>query len=260
MIKTKRLFILLIISLFSTFQFAFAQSVNNQESGIFPLTNSNINGESIFGISFSELGFEDPIVLQGPYQEASIVFSIPQDWRVNSPVQLVINVDSEFQSLMEAFTTEDIADPQVNKRGILRVELNGNKVGEAVLEQSETSTLFFDIPPYIFDGNPNDIEMTISWDSEIACQHGVSTFINVALDSKIQIPYIAQEIDPQLSDFPAPFYSKNNLDPSPMVLVVPENPDEDELSALIAVSAGLGKQTNGAVSYEVFFINEESDI
>lgn len=256
MIKIKRIFIFLIVLLFSSVQFAYAQPIIAQESGLFSSLNSYINGESVFEISFAELGFQDAIVLQGPYQEISTIFSLPQDWRVNSAVSLEMNVESEFQSLLEVFTKEDISDLQLNKRGILRVELNGSKVGEAVLEQNGTISLGFVITPDIFENNPNDIKMTISWDSESACQQSVSSIINISLNSKIQIPYVVQEIDPQLSDFPGPFYSKNNIDPSPMALILPNNPDEDEFSALVAVSAGFGKQTDGKASYEVFFISE----
>jgi hypothetical protein len=46
-----------------------------------------------------------------------------------------------------------------------------------------------------------------------------------------------------LSAFPAPFYTPHALKTYPIALVIPDQPDEDDLSALLAVSAGLGKQT-----------------
>jgi len=211
-----------------------------------------------FELSLFDMGFEEPAILHGPYQEISTVFAIPMDWDIVSDVNIELKVNSKFQALLEALTPNDNSENLISGEGVIRVDINGIPVNETTLVLSGESTIAFDVAASNFKQNSQENELTISWDSEIACRYSINSILVIDPSSRLLIPYENKQVDPQLSDFPKPFYLENVVLPSPLAIVLPENPDEDDLSALMAVSAGLGKHSNDKLSYQVLLSDEIS--
>ena len=255
MIKSKCIVPFVLLLIFSSTQVGFAGCDIFQDFQ----SNQMLSGtgqEQTATLTLADLGIQDPVVLRGPFQEISVFFTLPPDWDVTSPVQFEFQVESEFQSLMEAFTSDEISERPANAEGFLRFDLNGISVGEVVLDQSGELPVSFTTAPGAIKQNSTENELTISWDSGIACQYSISTVLTINPSSRIEIPYKYKEVERKLSKFPKPFYSRSDINPYPVALVLPENPERDDLSAMLAVSAGLGKLTNGGISYEIFLMNE----
>lgn len=207
-------------------------------------------------LSLSDLGFEDSIVLQGPYQEVSASFSLPPDWNLTSPATLNLRLYSEFQSLFEALTSQESSTAAAGMKGYLKITLNGNTITETTLNENVESVLSITIDSEYFLEDSKENLFTISWDSASACQYSVTTTLSIDPSSKINFPMETKAVKTDLSAFPAPFYTPHALKTYPIALVIPDQPDEDDLSALLAVSAGLGKQTEGAAQYDVVSMSE----
>jgi hypothetical protein len=207
-------------------------------------------------LSLSDLGFEDSIVLQGPYQEVSASFSLPPDWNLTSPATLNLRLYSEFQSLFEALTNQESNTATAGMKGYLKITLNGNTITETTLNENVESVLSITIDSEYFLEDSKENLFTISWDSGNACQYSVTTTLSIDPSSKINFPMETKAVKTDLSAFPAPFYTPHALKTYPIALVIPDQPDEDDLSALLAVSAGLGKQTEGAAQYDIVPMSE----
>lgn len=207
-------------------------------------------------LSLTDLGFEDSIVLQGPYQEVSASFSLPPDWNLTSPATLNLRLYSEFQSLFEALTNQESSTATAGMEGYLKITLNGNTITETTLNENVESVLSITIDSEYFLEDSKENLFTISWDSGNACQYSVTTTLSIDPSSKINFPMETKAVKTDLSAFPAPFYTPHTLKTYPIALVIPDQPDEDDLSALLAVSAGLGKQTEGAAQYDVVSMSE----
>ncbi|NMC30318.1 MAG: cellulose biosynthesis cyclic di-GMP-binding regulatory protein BcsB [Pelolinea sp.] len=207
-------------------------------------------------LSLSDLGFEDSIVLQGPYQEVSASFSLPPDWNLTSPATLNLRLYSEFQSLFEALTNQESSTATAGMEGYLKITLNGNTITETTLNENVESVLSITIDSEYFLEDSKENLFTISWDSASACQYSVTTTLSIDPSSKINFPMETKAVKTDLSAFPAPFYTPHALKTYPIALVIPDQPDEDDLSALLAVSAGLGKQTEGAAQYDIVPMSE----
>ncbi len=201
--------------------------------------------------SFSDLGVKDQIQLRGPYQEYSIKFALPPDWQVGGEVELKLNVTSDFHSLLEAFTTEDPTEVYSFKNGLLRAELNGNSIGELEIRSSENQTVTFTAPGTLINQDTRGNELVISWDAKIACDNSSTSVIYISPESEIIFPHSIHEISLQLKDFPAPFLNNNNFISYPVAFVIPDQPDEDILSALMTVSSAFGKLEGKDFAYEI---------
>jgi hypothetical protein len=212
--------------------------------------------EFVFPLTMTDLGFEEPIRLQGPYQEVTAIFALPADWVASSPVNFEFKLSSDFQSIMQAFISDEQNENLSSVKGILNFYLNGESIGETIIGESGVFSSSFEVEPDALMVDLGENELTITWDAEAACQYGTTTAITIDPTSSINISYNLQDINLRLNDFPKPFYREYDLKPYPVALILPENPDENDLSALLAVSAGLGKQSDGRLSYDVFRANE----
>ena len=218
--------------------------------------NSNIHLLDAEGLSFSELGVEEQVQLRGPYQEFLIKFALPVDWQVDGNIDLKLDVTGEFQSLLEAFTTEDSEVEYGFKKGFLRAELNGVSMGEAEINSDRTQTVVFTAPGDLINQDSRENEIVISWDAGDACDHSVTSLISISTESEIIIQHFLKATSLKLKDFPAPFIYDNAFISYPVSFVIPDKPDESVLSALMAVSSAFGRLGGEGFIYEIISTSE----
>ena len=252
MIKSKLIIPFLLLCILFTNQTVFAQGTFQQSQSSLPSMEAQTSE-----LTLADIGFEEPIVLYGPYQEISATFTLPPDWNLTAPVKLELHIYSEFQSLLEAFaSSEESAAIPGGVKGYLKIIVNGNVINETIVSENAETIIPIEIDPEFIHQDSGENEISISWDSEAACQYSVTSTLAIDPTSRIIFPYEYQPIQVELISFPKPFYSPSAISTYPIALVIPDEPDEDDLSALLSVSAGLGKQTNGALSYEIFSMDE----
>jgi hypothetical protein len=205
-------------------------------------------------ISFNltDLGFDEVNNLRGPYQTITGRFSLPYDWTLTGDVQLELRLTSEFQSLLEAFTEEDLADATPDRFGILRLALNGKRIGEQRVTESGNLTLQLEISQddVLLEAQSNTL--SISWDASAACQQSITTDISIDGASSISFPVETRVVTPAMRHFPAPFYVSNAIAAYPTAIIVPSDLDADTQSAFVAVAGGLGRQTGAQINLTVF--------
>ena len=210
-------------------------------------------------IRLADLGYDEAIVLNGPYQETTATFSLPPDWKIKSDVLMELQVQVEFQSVMEAFTSGDSAYQPVNQEGVMQVLVNGVSVTKTIFKESGTQTLTFTLAADSLKENMAENVISISWDAAEACANDVTSYLEVSPESTIRIPYEAKPSGMVLTDFPKPFYDSTLIQNYPTAFILTNPGGESELSALMAVSAGLGKQSLGKLKYDVFTAAEALD-
>ena len=212
----------------------------------------NQQASETINFKFSELGFADASDLRGPYQSTTGSFSLPYDWALTGDIVLELRLRSTFQSLMEAFTEEDLVDVVPDRFGILRLELNGKSIGEERIAGSGNYTLQFYLPEDDVLLNAQSNTLSISWDASAACQQSIVTSISIDGASTATFPIETRVVAPAMRQFPAPFYAPDAIASYPTALIVPSTLDADTLSALAAVAAGLGRQTGARIDLTVY--------
>ncbi len=218
---------------------------------------STANEEQLAEFTLSDLGFASSINLNGPYQESSATFTLPPDWEIKAPIKLDLHIYSEFQSLLQVFSSsEENTSLPSNTEGYLTISVNGQTITKTTFTENTETIIPVEIPPQAINTDSEKNTLTISWDTAIACQYSVTSSLAVDPDSSITFPYEYKEATTDLVSFPYPFYSRDFFQYYPVAIVIPDEPDEDDLSALMAVSAGLGSQSDGTLNYDIFSMNE----
>ena len=204
-----------------------------------------------FFLKLTDLEFSGSLNLAGPYQEITAAFGLPADWSLSAPLQADLRYRSDFQSLMQAFSgtpgTENIA----GIKGVLSVYLNGTLISTTEVDTSANNALSFEVDPQWVAPYPAQNELRIAWDAAAACAYGVTSGLYLDPDSTLQFSYTTQTVDLSLRDFPQPFYSTEPVQTRTVTLLIPADPDENVLSALLAVAAGLGRHSRGALEFNV---------
>ena len=207
--------------------------------------------EKVFEISLADIGMPTMPVLNGPYGEAALSFNIPGDWELTKPVVLELRTNSEFYSFLEAFTEGTTATEMGGFGSSLEITLNGQTIERVPVNQAGESLFTFEIPASAFSGADQPQALIIGWDSALACQNSTAALLKIDPDSKISFTYRTIQYSPELTDYPAPFFIDNNILPNTTTFILPPNPSEQELSALLTVSAGLGNLTDGELNHEL---------
>jgi len=201
--------------------------------------------------AFSDLGIHDPISLRGPYQQFTIPFALPPDWQVNANLRVEMNITSEFQSLLEAFTQEEDAQGFEFQRGVIQVALNGTRIGTADVTQEGDSTVVFSAPRETLREDAQVNELVIAWEASAACDQSVTSRLVISAGSSIDMPHSAKQVRLKLKDFPSPFFTDHAMIPYPTALVIPDDADADTISSLMAVSSAFGKLVGDHFDYEI---------
>jgi hypothetical protein len=202
-------------------------------------------------LRLTDLDFSGSLNLAGPYQEITAAFGLPADWSLNAPLQVDLRYRSDFQSLMQAFSASPETENTAGIKGVLSVYLNENLISTTEVNTSAQNELSFEVDAQMVAPYPAQNRIRITWDAATACAYGVTSGLFLDPDSTLQFSYTTQEVDLSLRDFPQPFYSPTDIQAHPVTLLIPANPDENSLSALLAVAAGLGRHSQGALDFNV---------
>ena len=212
--------------------------------------------EKIFEISLADIGMPTMPVLNGPYGEVALSFNLPEDWELTKPAILELHTNSEFYSFLEAFTEGTSITEFGGFGSSLEITLNGQTIERVPVNQTGESSFTFEIPASAFSGADQTQTLAIGWDSALACQNSTAALLKIDPGSKITFTYKSNEYIPELTDYPAPYFIDKNILPNSTTFILPPNPSEQELSAILTISAGLGNLTNGELNYDLITTEE----
>lgn len=195
-------------------------------------------------ISFSDLGYAQDLVLQGPYGSATLTFSLPPEWRLLPGAELQLELSAYFSTLV--IGQEDQNLDTINA-GQLEVTLNGAPLPDTVLQGRGDKTLNFLLPEAALlpDSVSGLHTLTIQWNAGATCEINLATSIILHPTSRLILPItlVTPKID--LGRFPWPLIQPTAGFNRGVTLVLPDQPSASELEAALAIAARLGRDSGG---------------
>lgn len=188
-------------------------------------------------VTFAELGFRETSLVS-PFDATRVLFSIPANWRLTEGG--VVTLDYEVTlSGADAATVGTENNPF---GGALAVTFNDQLVGTIDLRELGPQTVQFEIPANALTAIRQDgrHQLTISLNAQFSCLYSVRALVVIKPTSSFTLPFEVSSPDLNLSRLPAPFHLRNALLPDRTLVVVPDDPDVQELNAALNLMAGFG--------------------
>lgn len=192
------------------------------------------------GIPLTSIGAEPFEALQGPFDQLSLKFQMPGHWRLQEGSTLTLSLQSFFSSFVPA-QAEASAEELV--AGNVSVLVDGNLVQRDVLSQNGELVLTIPLSPTVFSAPGPDHDLTIAWDASASCDLNLSSTVIINPDSALLLQHIEGTYTPNLEALPFPFFTNNALEQPGTLIVVPDNPSEEQLAAALIAAAGLGRNS-----------------
>jgi hypothetical protein len=189
--------------------------------------------------SFDSLTDFSDQLLQSPYDTTRFSFGLPPSWELTEGAEIQLDLTSSWN--------HDMA-----MGGILEVYFNGMALDAVTVDWEGSRTVTVPIPaealiPFRSDGRH---EFRAILDTDFVCESNLQTTVIIHPQSRFVLPHrlVTPSID--LRSLPRPIYQGSFL-PDTAILVVPDEPTQDELQAAITVAAGFGKMTGGNLGLEL---------
>jgi hypothetical protein len=198
-------------------------------------------------ITFEEIDAGGDLLLLGPFDSRTLIFSLPPEWRpASGEAALLLDLNWTVSSLVPAQGESHVEGLIA---GALNVTLNDAALDTNVLLGSGNDSLVISIPDSALSAGVNRLD--IAWSASTACDFNLSSSLVVSRTSRLVIPHEEITLSPELASFPAPFYLAGAIRPISVTIVVPDFASQMELQAALAIAAGLGRQTTGELSIDL---------
>ena len=189
-------------------------------------------------MTLESLGYRDDTVYGVAPQEQRYGFWMPPAWNLIEEPQLVLS-----------FRHSEIVDPELSS---LSVYLNKTPVGSVLLnaENAYDGLLEAPLPSWKLQSGRNEIKVSIEMnirgakgDKCFKLGSDDQVWTTIYKNSYIHLPIHPQKVQPDLAFFPYPFTQWPNLDD--LILVLPDNPQAQDLTAMLRLAAMFGSTTQG---------------
>jgi hypothetical protein len=194
-------------------------------------------GENEAVVTFGEMGFQET-TLVSPFDSTRVLFSIPANWRLvpNGEVTL------DFEVTLTGADVGLIGGEQNPYGGTLSITFNDTLVSTISLSDLGPQTVTLSLPPESLTAVRADgrHQLTISLAAQFSCLYNIRALVLIKPTSGFRLPFEVSAPDLDLSRLPAPFFLRNALLPDKTLVVVPDEPDVQELRAALNVMAGFG--------------------
>lgn len=199
-------------------------------------------------IPFSELGVSE-IVMQGPYDTASVYFSVPDNWQLSE--------GSAIELYVQAFITNEtgISSPDNEFAGaILNVNFNQRLQQSISLIAGDESAYL--VPIRVQDLNTENrdgrIQISFFLNAGIDCDYVFrKTVIRISSESNVKLSHAEVSPDLDLRNLPRPIFKRDSYAPEITKVVVSDQASEDELQSALLVMAAFGRMTNREMPLEL---------
>lgn len=212
-------------------------------------------------ISFALLS-QDEISLQGPSDIASFTFNLPATWEVKDGARLYLSFNTTFNASSTAMT----GTSENSVAGYLQVTLNETRIGTILLDQQGEITV--ELPLLLSAWNdldpalPHRLEFTLRTpgpcndsyaDYASSFNGGLGVLIHPT--SYLYLPHTLKPMVTDLRRLPYPIYQDSFL-PDKAILLIPDQPTNMELSAVLTTAAVFGRMTEGNLALETLVSSE----
>jgi len=205
--------------------------------------------------------FIDNLELLSPQGTAEFFITLPDDWAVEGPVTLVLDVD--YSENVTSFTEEvSLADANLSSR--LDIRLDGVLASSINLDSDDVGRRLIEVPlpaELLADQTTRFHTISMELSARDYCEVNAETRISLnAAGSYVRAVY--QEVIPalDLGRYPIPFFnSPIGLETESVWIVLPDNPDDIHLQVAASVAAGLGRLTGNDLQLNALFASQVTD-
>ncbi len=188
-------------------------------------------------VTFAELGYQDTSLVS-PFDATRVLFSTPPNWRLSPGGTVQIDYEINLSGADAGL----VGKGQNPYGGSLQVTFNGQVVGTISLTDLKSKTAQFQLPPAALTSVRQDgrHQLTISLNGQFSCLYNVRAIVTIKSTSSFNLPFQVSSPDLNLSRLPAPFHLRNALLSDSTLVVVPNDPNVDELKAALNLMSGFG--------------------
>lgn len=188
-------------------------------------------------VTFGELGFQETSLVS-PFDSTRVLFSLPANWRLSPGGE----VQLEYEVTLTGADVDLVGTNQNPYGGSLVISFNNELVDTIPLDGLGPQTVQLTLPPAAVETRRQDgrHELVIALSAQSSCIYNIRAVVVVRPTSSLRLPFEVSSPDLNLSRLPAPFYLRNALLPDRTLVVVPDEPDVQELQAALNVMSGFG--------------------
>jgi hypothetical protein len=196
-------------------------------------------------VNFAELGFRETSLVS-PYDATRVLFSVPPNWQLTGGT-----LQLDYEVTLSGADVDLIGTEQNPYGGSLFITFNDQAVGTIELRGLGAQTMQFELPPNALTSIRQDSrhELAISLGAQFSCVYNIRAVVVIKPSSTFNLAFEVSSPELNLSRLPAPFYLRNALVPDSTLLVVPNDPDIQELKAGLNVMAGFGSIIGSETSF-----------
>lgn len=208
--------------------------------------------------TFKQMGLSE-LSLRSPYDTTYVGFSLPAIWQPNADA----TVQLKLQVLMTEATTP-ATQPVAPLTGILRIKLNDQTVATFLIDSPGQQTLSIPLPLADMLAFPTDRRHVLAIQLETNERCETNQFARILIDpgSSLTIPHQIIKPPIDLSKLPFPIV-QNALQKEKAVekalIVIADQPSDNELQAALIVAAGLGRMTAGQLDIKLLSVSQLND-
>ena len=204
-------------------------------------------------VSFARLGATEKS-LRGPFDSASIDFSLPANWKLGAGARLQLNLNTFFAGDDRAVAGAAAPDSRGGRvfGGMLQVLLNNVTLSTVLLDQPGERSITIPITATALllargDGR-HLLSMLLDTNEPCGAEHYTSVVIRSS--SALLLPHQIVAPPTDLARLPLPIFQRSFL-PDAATIVVPDAPAAAELQAALTIAAGFGRMTGGALALDL---------
>lgn len=234
---------LILAGLLLGLMFSPASAASQARSAVSHATQSTI-------LSFAMLGQTDTI-MRGPYATTHLRFGLPANWAFQEGASLRLILTSSLVT--------DAASPVLEGQPVgasLSVTLNRQRIVTIPLVAGTNVIYEIPIPPYALvptlDDGRHVLELFL--DASRDCDNNNrlhQTSVIVSSLSQFALPHTEKTPVMDLKQLPRPIFQRDSVYATNAVMVVPDQPSEQEMQAALIVAASFGRLTEGKLPFSL---------
>ncbi len=207
-------------------------------------------------LTFAELGLKNTL-LEGPYDSLTARFSLPVNWQPLSGAMLHLDLVTAYNTVTGS---NGLASEVAG--GTIDITLNDVLVTSLVLNWIGEKHIDIPVPtaalalPRGQERHRLALFLDAAIDCDIEFHH---TTVMVSDQSYLYLPHTLVSPATDLSRLPWPFFTSNSVITNTALLVVPDDPSEQELQAALVASAAFGRMSNGELLLNLAPVGELTD-
>lgn len=198
-------------------------------------------------ITFSLLGFEDPVRLVSPLADASFTFGLPDEWQIQQGLSLQLGLNA-FEDNIVDLQTGTAIQTSGSFQGTLDLAFNDIELEPIVVDWTGQQTVNIEIPAeaLITERLDGRHQLRLSYESRYECGSNLQSGLVISPQSFVFVPFTQRTVSTDLRLLPYPLSQRSFL-PDIALLIVPDDPTIAELQAAITTAAGLGKISDNRI-------------